>query len=236
MNQSVILSRTALMQSVSDAVRLGYHHYATGSVTADRAASWARKACRYYGVDLDRNRRARAKLAGEGRAFLFLHENAPQELVWALCCTDGDHPAHRLEQLRDARSEPITLSGYELVRMTRPGSAHPAWTWRFARPTYETRRAEVVDTARRGDPMRVRQLVHSLYAVPGFAGLRRQTGKLVALLRREWRRARGRDAELPYLPAKLFYVQRTRVDRVPLSVWLSLVQRQRSHLKGSAGG
>lgn len=236
MTQSVILSRTAMLQSVSDAVRLGYYHYATGCVAADRAASWARKACRYYGVNLDRNRRARAKLAGEGRAFLHMHEDTPQELIWALCCTDGDHPAHRLEQLRDARSKPLTLFGYELVRMTRPGSSAPAWTWRFTRPVYNARRAEVVDAARRGDQMRVRQLVHSLYGVPGFAGLRRQTGKLVALLRSEWRRARGPNTELPYLPTRLYYVQRTRVDKVPLSVWLSLVQRQRSRCTRNADG
>lgn len=236
MRQSVILGRTAVMQAVSDAVRIGYYHYTTGTVAADRAAAWARKADRYYAVNLDRNRRARAKVSGDGRAFLFMYEDTPQELVWTLCCTDGDHPAHRLEQLRDARSEPLTLFGYELVRMTRPGSAKPAWTWRFSRSAYEERRAEVTDAARRGDPTRVRQLVHGLYEVPGFAGLRQQTGKLIALLRKEWWRARGRSAVLPYLPSRLYYIQRIRVDKIPLSVWLSMVQRQRSRLDSSKDG
>lgn len=225
MDQAVIISRTALLQSVSDAVRHGYRYYTTGTVPHTRASSWARKASRYYAVNLDRNRRARAKQRGEGAARLFFYEHAPGQLTWVLCCTVGDHPAHRLERLRDALEDRIVLFGYELVRLTRTGSANPSWTWRMTDETYCAMRAEVINLARRRDGLRMRQLVHVLYRTPGFAGLRRQVGKLVALLRREHSRRLGRAAGPLPLPARLHYVERTRVDTVPLNIWLSRVEK-----------
>lgn len=226
MVQSVIVTRTALMQAVSDAVRVGYYWWCAGVVSPERATAWVRKAERYYAVDLDRNRRARAKARGEGCAKMFLHEDTPGELTWILVVTDGDHPAHKLEKLQDARENALKVFGYELVRMTRPGSAHPAWTWRMTRDTFEARRAEVIDTVRRGDDQRTRQLVHSLYAAPGFAGVRKQTGKLAALMRSEWSKRKQRHGL--HLPSKLHYLERTRVDSMPLNVWLSKAQAQQT--------
>jgi hypothetical protein len=236
MDQAVIISRTALLQSVSDAVRHGYRYYTTGSVSHTRASSWARKAARYYAVDLDRNRRARAKQRGEGCARLLFHEHAPGELTWVLCCTAGDHPAHKLERLRDAHDDRIVLFGCELVQQTRPGSAKPAWTWRMTADSYEAMRAEIISVARGRDSQRMRQLVHVLYGTPGFAGLRKQVGKLVALLRSERSRRLGRGAEPLSLPTRLHYVERTRVDTVPLNVWLSRLERiLRAHASDDAG-
>ena len=225
MDQAVIISRTALLQAVSDVVRHGYRYYTTGTVTHARAAAWARKAARYYAVGLDRNRRARAKQRGEGCARLLFYEHAPGHLTWVLCCTAGDHPAHKLERLRDAHEDRIVLLGYELVRLTRAGAAKPSWTWRMTDDTYDAMRAEVINVARRRDGQRMRQLVHALYATPGFAGLRRQVGKLVALLRSEHSRRLGRAAGPLPLPGRLYYVERTRVDTVPLNVWLSRVEK-----------
>ena len=78
----------------------------------------------YYAIDLDRNRRARAKQRGGGCAYLLLHEVSPAALLWVLLVTAGDHPAHKLEQLRDALNptQRLELFGYEFVRMTKAGA------------------------------------------------------------------------------------------------------------------
>lgn len=219
---SVIVRRTSLMQAAGDRVRLGYRYFCTGTVSAERAIAWVRKACRYYAVDLDRNRRARAKLRGEGCAYLLLHEIEPGRLLWVLLVTGGDHPAHRLERLSNALdpAERLQLFGYELVRVTKPGSHHPVYTWRITAASYDALRARAIATVRRGDDLSVRQLLASLYQSPGFRGVRSQVGRVAALLKSEWRRRRGNES-LPQLPKLLPYVQRLRMNSVPLPVWLS---------------
>ena len=222
MSCSVIVHRTSLMQAVGDRVRTGYRLYCTGTVTADRAASWVRKASRYYAVDLDRSRRARAKQRGEGCAYLLLHEDVPGLLVWVLLVTAGDHPAHQLERLRDVLdpAQRLELFGYELVRLTKPGTCRPVWTWRMSALIYQALRTRVIDTVRRGDTRAVRQLVVSLYRSAGFYGVRSQVGRAVALLKAEWRRRRGSEP-LPHLPRILPYVRRLPIESVSLPVWLS---------------
>lgn len=226
MSCAVIVHRTSLMQAVGDRVRAGYHYFATGTVTADRAVTWVRKAQRYYAVNLDRNRRARAKQRGEGCAYLLLHEVIPGVLLWILLVTTGDHPAHKLEQLRDALdpAQRLELFGYELVRMTKAGADHPVMTWRMAAEAYETLRARVIDTVRRGDTRTVRQLIVSLYRSVGFYGVRSQVGRAVSLLKAEWRRRRGTEP-LPRLPKLLPYVRRLRIESIPLPVWLASAPR-----------
>lgn len=226
MSQTVIVHRSSFLQSIASYVQRGYHHFFAGTVKADRASSWSRKAARYYATDLDRNRRARAKKRGEGCAVLLMHEHEPGMLTYVLLVTDGENPAHKLEHLGHAFSGPrLVLFGYELIRATRPMSRRPAVTWRMAEDTYRVRREEVIDTVRRGDDMRTRQLIHSLHAAPGFAPVRRQTYKLRALLKAEWRRVRGR-APAPAMPSKIAYLARVRIDSMPLHVYLSAIERQ----------
>lgn len=226
MSQTVIIHRSSFLQSIASYVRLGYRHFVAGTVKAERTLSWSRKANRYYATELDRNRRARAKKRGEGCAVLLMHEHEPGMLTYVLLVTDGENPAHKLEQLGDAFVGPrLVLFGYELIRATRPLSKHPAVTWRMAENTYRARREEVIDTVRRGDDMRVRQLIHSLHAAPGFAPVRKQTYKLRALLKAEWRRVRGR-APAPAMPGKVAYLARIRIDSMPLNVYLSAIARQ----------
>lgn len=224
--QGVIIHRSAFLQAVSDRVRFGYHYCCTGTVSADRATAWVRKASRYYAVDLDRNRRARAKRRGEGCAYLLFHQIEPTRLLWVLLVSDGDHPAHRLERLRDALDpeQRLELFGYELIRITKPAVGHPVWTWRFSSSAYDALRARIIETVRRGDEQQVRQLIASLYASVGFRGVRSQIGRAAALMNAEWRRRHG-NRPLPKLPKLLPYVQRLRHDSIPLSIWLAAQSR-----------
>lgn len=219
----VLLHKRVLMQKLADYVRFGFTDYVTGVVRADRAAAFVSKMSRYYRVDLgaDRNCRARSKAAGDGCALLVLYAGTSDILTWFLLVSAGPHPARLLERLRSAleRGERIVVQGdYELVRHSRSG-LRPSWTWRMTEETYRSIRQRVIDCVRKKDDEVLRQLIYSLYQVPGFAGARRQVGKAVALLRAEWKRA-GRVGGLPALPAKLPYIARLKVESTPLTSWL----------------
>lgn len=220
----VLLHKSSLMQKIADYVRFGFVEYVTGFVRADRAAAFARKMTRYYRVDLgaDRNYRARSKAAREGCAILLLYAGAPGVLTWFVLVSPGPHPARLLERLKSAlnRHERIFVKGdYELVRHTRSGSTRPSWSWKMTGETYRGVRQRVIACARKRDDYALRQLIYSLYQAPGFAIIRRQVGKTVALLRAEWKRS-GRRAGFPALPSRLPYVARLKAHSVPLSSWL----------------
>lgn len=119
----VLSSRQTLMQRVCDYVRTGHVHWTTGEVSLGRAADLARKFARLYAVDLDRNRRFRAKQHGDADAALLWYEPFPgaMTLRWVLLVTPGEHPAHQLEHLQDAstRDGRMQLFDYELVHLTK---------------------------------------------------------------------------------------------------------------------
>lgn len=72
-----------------------------------------------------------------------------------------------------ARGERMVVQGdYKLVRHTRSG-ARPPWTWRMTEETYRAVQQRVIESVRKKDDHALRQLVHSLYRAPGFAGVRR---------------------------------------------------------------
>ena len=235
----VLHSRQTFMQRIADYARTGHVHCTAGEVTLERAPALVRKFARLYGVNLDRNRRFRAKQCGAANAVLLLHSTAATSgtVRWVLMVTPGDHPAHQLEQLRDAttRHGRFYLYDYELVRLPRPapkrrtaiepvggetpkgephhvlerasGGAATVLTWRMREEVYETWRNRALSAARGHNPLAVQQLLTELYRTPGFSGIRRQVGKTVALLRREYRRRHGSMTEFPKLP-HLYYVTR----------------------------
>lgn len=216
-NQDVIPSKAVYMQRIADFVRLGYQYWTAGEIHAHRAARLADKFRTYYRVDLDRNRRARAKQHGNGCAVLLMHPLDAVTLHWLLLVTPGEHPAHKLEQLRDASSRRIRFDAYELVRHTRKGQSTPSWTWRLSDEAYEAWRDRIRATVRSGTDDDLRQLIQSLHRMPGFAGNRAQGKSLQRLLRGEWRRIRRTPP--PMLP-RLWYLRRLPVDAMPLALWL----------------
>lgn len=206
----VLDSRQVLLQRLGDYVRTGHVNWTSGEVTLDRAPSFARKFARLYGTGLDRNRRLRAKVRGEGNAVLLLARLRSDDarLLWYLLVSAGDNPAHQLERLRDASTKEGRMchAGYELVYMTKPGVEHPVLTWRMSRECEEGWRNRAVAEARNGNPHEVRLFLEVLYRSPGFYGVRKQVGKTMSLFRREWRCRRG-ATPAPALP-RLYYCAR----------------------------
>lgn len=218
---AVFRHKTTLMQRTLDYVRLGYHWHISGSVPLARAPAFVRKFRDLYLVHLSADQRYRRKKQGLGNAVLLLWQapEAPTAVTFILLVTDGDHPAHKLEQLKDAhhRNQHVTLTGYELVRLTKAGTENPVWTWRMTDASYEAWRLRIIRACRTEVQQPARQAWHSLYGTPGFSGARSQVGKLVALFRAEWKRSKGLDSVF-FPKARLGYIQRLKDDSRPLSV------------------
>ncbi len=219
-NPKVLLTKTVFMQRCADHIRAGYYLQTTGVVPLARATALVRKFRDLYLVHLGKDARYRRKRAGLGNAHLLLWKHAEEmpELTFALLVTPVDHPAHQLEKLADSR-EPagrLELTGYELIRQTRPGSTAPAWTWRMTDDTYQRWRERVLGVIRTRDDVGLRQAWYSLHLAPGFAPIRRQVRQVEKLGRAEYPRVRGRP--FIYAPRRPPYVARLPDNALPLSI------------------
>ena len=122
-----VLTPDVAMQRHVDYVRRGYHWYVTGVVPARKAEPLRVKFVDRYHVEEHRNARARRRARGEAAAVLLMYHpcrsaaessqppgnGVGETLVgWTLLITEGEHPAHALEKLKDALdgSQRLTLA------------------------------------------------------------------------------------------------------------------------------
>ena len=205
----VFTKKTVLMQRLSDLVRTGHHYYVTGSIPVEKASALAVKLNMYFDVDQGKllASRQRKKGAASFRLLMFLADGE-SNVLWFLLRTDGEipEPATR-EKWRDALTDRVKLTGYELVRLPRPGSKLPAYTWRYERTRCDDLRDALLSAIRTKRDDELRQLIHTLWRTPGFAGARDQVKKFADLIKAEWKRSRGSD-ERPEIPTRLGYVRR----------------------------
>ena len=221
-NPPVLLTKSVFLQRCADFVRLGHYGYISGVVPYARAAALARKFRDTYLVHLSKDCRYRRKRAALGNAHLLLwqHDESALELTFVLLVTDGDHPAHVLERLSDARVQRLTITGYELVRQTRAGTtAKFSWTWRMTEMTYQGWRDRVRIAMRSREDILLRQAWYSLHRVPGFAPIRQQAKKIEGLIRGEHKRVRR--GPFPFPHTRIRYISRLPVRSKPLSAVLA---------------
>jgi hypothetical protein len=235
----VLRTKTAYMQRLADLTRLGNRYHVTGEVSLDRACALVRKFRDLYLVYLPKDQRYRRKRAGLGNAHLVLWQpniEAPI-LTFTLLVTPGDHPAHRLEQLRDAYDRRQRLQvgvDYELVQHTRaaapavagatPGGPPKAsLSWRLTAEREQAYRDEFRDLIRRNA---IRDLVlrwHSIHRIVGFALARRQVFELRTMARAEWKRSR--KGPFPVKGTRIGYVSRVPHHGPPLSAVIRAMNR-----------
>lgn len=237
----VHVHKTVFMQRVLDAVSHGYHWHTSGTVPLDKAQRLAEKFGERYEIDRNQNQRAYAKRKGQSNARFFLYASPKAtSLTWFLLVTDGDGCIHQEERLRhaqDARGRIRLDEDYELIRRTRKSDkgGGTVWSWRMTKDCERRWRERIILACRQSHTLAVTQTIGSLYRVPGFSGIREQTGALVALTRSEWRRRHGTlDALLT--PPKLPYIERMADTAVPLSEYLINRVGDRSFIHTKARG
>ena len=207
----VLTSKTALMQRLADLVRGGHRHYVCGVIAREKAGYFAAKMHALYNVGDDKFTQCRARKNGLATFRLLVCETDKESpnLTWYLLRTDGKMPAPaQREKWRDALEDRITLTGYELVRLTRPGAKLPAFTWRYSKTREQDLRDAIVRAIRNKRDDELRQLINTIWRTPGFAGARAQVKKFRELIVGEWRRSRNKNEAMPEIPARIAYVRR----------------------------
>lgn len=209
----VFTKKTAFMQRVADLVRTGHHRYVQGTVPVDKAAAFAAKIDRLYAIGVTRLQAHRARKEGlaSARLLLLWQEQAgpTPTLHWILLVTAGELPAEAgREAWKDPRQARITLTGYELVRVTKPEAKAPVWTWRYTKERYEQLRLACLLAIRHSQKQELTQLIDTAWKSPGFAGVRDQVKKLREAIVGEWNRTRARRDMRPPIPEHLGYVRR----------------------------
>lgn len=213
MSTKIHSRKTVLMQRLIDSFIRGYHWHTSGIISRDKLQDLERKFAEKYGTDLNKNQRAYRRKKGMAISRLFFLEQSHEEgILWWLLATDGEGAIHQEEKLRDARDRRgrIRMGGdYELVRVTKPGRSgvRGVATWRMTKEREKKWRARIVSACNRMTDKDIKEIMHSLYRTPGFSGIRKQVGSLVALAKRKWRRRHGKG-RVPGARESLGFVQR----------------------------
>jgi len=118
----VFTQKTPYMQRVQDLVRSGHTRFVQGEIPISKAAFLADKFNRLYDCQLNKLESSRARKLGRATSrLLFLYTEGHERLLWILLVTDGKLAVEDSgEKWRDPLTERITLTGYELVRTTKP--------------------------------------------------------------------------------------------------------------------
>lgn len=205
--------------------------YVEGQVPAEKAPYFAAKLDALYLVGQNKLQASRhRKLGNASFRLLMLVKEGDAQIHWFLLKTEGKAPTEAArEKWRNALEDRITMTGYELVRQTKVGLAKPAYTWRYTRARAQELREGILHAIRAKRDDELRQLIHSIYRTPGFAGARDQVKKMTDLIKDEWKRSRKKDEPMPEIPARLGYVRRLADVGLKLS---ELGVKVRSHRRG----
>jgi hypothetical protein len=197
------------MQRISDLVGTGHVHYVQGVVDIEKAGFLAGKFETRYAICQTKLQASRARKAGMSSTrlrFLRRSENTT-ELEWILLQAPGSEP-DQSEKWRNALEDRVSVTGYELVRITKPNEPRPVWTWRYSRVRHDELRNSLIQSIRQKRDRELEALIHSIWRSPGFAGIREQVKKFDSLIKFEWQRARKASEQMPDIPTRIGYVRR----------------------------
>ena len=227
----VFTYKTPFMQRIADLVRSGHTQYVLGTIPTEKAGLFAGKMDSLLHISRNKLQACRARKLGEASArLLFLQQANEKHLTWILLRNPGDKADQSGQDWRDALEDKITITGYELVRRTRPDSKKPAWTWRYTQNQYDLVCESIISSIRGKRDLELQQLIHSLVRSPGFAGVRDHVTKMCALISAEWKRRRAKSEAMPEIP-RHGYTRRLEDAGCRLSELKAFVRDQRKPAK-----
>ena len=208
----VFTKKTVFMQRIADLVRTDHVNYVAGEIPLEKLDALHKKFAKFYNCHLNKLEASRYRKKGyaSARFLAYLPDNA-DKAHWVLLVSHGDFEfaeLGKLEKWRNALKDRIELTGYELVRLTKPTEPKPVWTWRYIRSREQELRDAIVSAIRHRQDLEIKRLINSEWRSPGFAGVREQVKKMADLIREEWKRSRGKTEPLPEIPQRIGYVQR----------------------------
>ena len=97
-----------------------------------------------YSISRTKLESSRARRAGKSSTrLLLLLQEGQGDLDWVLLHVHGVK-LDSSEKWRDAISDRVTVTGYELVRLTKPDEPRPVWTWRYTKSRHDELRNEII--------------------------------------------------------------------------------------------
>lgn len=225
MNNTVIFTQQkVVMQGICDKVRIGYHLYVTGTTTLEKLEHAINVFAMDYQALSDKNERAKRSRRGFGNAHLVLwyRNGLVQWWLFAKPESMGRHPIHAMEDLRDAldKDQRIEIDDLELVRAPKIGTSDSKFTWRMTEQKYRDWHERIAQAVRSRSYPQMYGMLCQLWRYPGFSGVRKQIGHLVAMYKIEVKRASLKDPPQP--PKRLYYLNR--INHTGMSVKQLLAQ------------
>jgi hypothetical protein len=208
----VFTKKTVYMQRIADLVRTDHVYYVAGEIQLQKLDALYRKFAKFYNCHFGKLEASRYRKKGyaSARFLAYLPDNA-DKAHWILLVSYGDFEfpeLGKLEKWRNALKDRIEITGYELVRITKPTEPKPVWTWRYMKTREAEIRDAIVSAIRHRQDLALSQLINTVWKSPGFAGVRYQVKKMGNLIREEWKRSRAKTEPLPEIPQRIGYVQR----------------------------
>jgi hypothetical protein len=208
LNPWIFTKKTVFMQRVADKVRGGSNLYIQGCCGIEKTAFVFQKFADRYAILASKSTQDRRRLSELNRYYWMAYFEPDTQLVhWLLLLSPGKNP-DTTDAWKCPSAQRIKLTGYELVRLTRTGSAKPAWSWRYTRERHDEIRNALASAIRGRRDLDLQQLVHSIWRSPGFSGVREQVKKMRLLITNEWQRSRSTAEVLPDIPRLIGYVRR----------------------------
>ena len=220
----VFTNKAAFMQRLADYVRTGHQAYIGGLTDAEKMVSTFDKLAAAHPIYDDRLKAFRAREQGlpTGRLLMWLPEKGDQ-IHWFLLIhgrEDQLSPAEKWRHAEDPHNR-ISLTGYELLRETKPDQKKPSWTWKYRSDRYQDLRDSIVMAIRSNRDQDLKVLIEKLSGTAGFSGSRKQAKDLLSLLKTEWNLRRP-GQQMPELPI-MFGWARRKSDK---GIWLQRPKMQ----------
>lgn len=207
-NPWIFTKKTVFMQRVADKVRGGYNLYVQGCCSLEKTPYLYQKFAARYPLTASKSTQDRRRLSELNRYHWMAYFEPDTQLVhWIMLLCPGALP-DTTDAWKCPFAQRIKLTGYELVRLTRPGSEKPAYGWRYTRERHDDLRNALVSAIRTRRDLDLQQLTHSIWRSPGFAGVREQVKKMRLLITHEWQRSRSSAEMMPEIPKLIGYVRR----------------------------
>lgn len=186
----------------------GYTHYTQGACPESKFKALTDKFNDRYAIFMTAQQRYRARLKNSAVSVLIAFKR-DSTIEWILLVCSGEGEVFKKEQLLDLtkRSERLIITGYELVQLPRK-EAQPSWTYRMTAQTKTHYLEQVKTVIRRKKELEIKQLVHSLKAIPPFRALRKDAYHVINRASGEWVRIMPKTAENPFKSVWIGWVGR----------------------------
>ena len=163
----VFTKKAVYMQRIGDLVRSGHSSYVQGRVDIEKAGFLVGKFEGRYSISRTKLESSRARRAGKSSTrLLLLLQEGQGDLDWVLLHVHGVK-LDSSEKWRDAISDRVTVTGYELVRLTKPDEPRPVWTWRYTKSRHDELRNEIIACIRQRKDRDLVRLIETTWRTPG---------------------------------------------------------------------